>query len=299
MFHILAPVLKGRPRKKKVGKSTTLKEQIKEQQNVGVEEHVGNEAESSDDNNTDTSDENSIQELPCPPKLVSGVKEEKQSGVIRCVKEDSKSATIPPVPKLVKIKVKEAAAYSRSSQPDVMYTAQMSAHKVEKNKPLKVSYPRSVITSSKCRDDEQTDRVSFTPQTREKCIIVDDVPASIHAGLVSRAPAITVNHIQPRMSTIMSTTLATQGEVTQNLKTSDGNDIRAEQPLKRKRGRPSGKSNKCLKSGEANLVPKTVEDDQVLMKVNDEYVSAECLMENEDYSAEVSLQKAVFKQWLP
>ena len=282
-----------------MGKSTTLKEEIKEQQNVGVEEEVRNEADSSDDNNTDTSDENSIQELPCPPKLVSGVKEEKQSGVIRCAKEDSKPATIPPVPKLVKIEVKEAAAYSRSSQPDVMYTAQMSAHKVEKNKPLKVSYPRSVITSSKCRDDELTDRVSFTPQTREECILVDDVPASIHAGLVSRAPAITVNHIQPRMSTIMSTTLATQGEVTQNLKTSDGNGIRAEQPLKRKRGRPSGgKSNKCLKSGEAKLVPKTVGDDQVLMKINDEYVSAECLMENADYSTEVSLQKAVFKQWL-
>ena len=288
----LAPVLKGRPRKKKVNKSTTSKEEIKVQQNVSVEEQVGNEAESSDDNHTDTSDENSIQELPCPPKLVSSLKEEKQPGVIRSVIQDTKPATIPPVPKLVKIEVKESQAYSRYTQSDVMYTGQMPAHKIEKNKALKVPYPSSVITSSKYRDDEQTGSASFMPQTRENCILVDDdFPASIHASLVTRAPAITVNHIQPRMSTIMSTTLATQGEVTQNLKTSDGNDIRGEQPLKRKRGRPSGKSNKCLKSSEVKPIPKIVEDDQVLMKIDDEYVSAECLMENEEYSPEVSVSK--------
>lgn len=290
LLYILAPVLKGRPRKKKVSKSTSSKEEIKVQQNVSVEEQPGNEAESSDDNHTDTSDENSIQELPYPPKLVSNLKEEKQPGVIRSVIQDTKPAAIPPVPKLVKIEAKEPPAYGRYTKPDVMYTGQMSDHKIEKSKPLKVSYPSSVITSSKYRDDEPTGGASFTPQAREKCILVDDdFPASIHVSLVTRAPAITVNHMQPRMSTIMSATLATQGEVTQNVKTSDGNDSRGEQPLKRKRGRPSGKANKCLKSSEVKLIPKTDEDDQLLMKIDDEYVSAECLMENEEYSPEVSV----------
>lgn len=173
-----------------------------------------------------------------------------------------------------------------------MYTDQISGHQIEKNIPLKVSYSNSVIASSPYRDGGQTNRVT---QTREKCIRVDkdcpaSLPASVHASLVSHAATITTNHhIQPRMSTIMSTALATQGEVTQNLGTSDGDERRAEQPLKRKRGRPPGKSNKCLKSPEVKIAPKTVEDDQVQIKVEDEYVYTETLMECEEYSPEVSV----------
>jgi hypothetical protein len=280
---ILAPVLKGRPRKKKASKSTASKEELKVQENIAtVGQEVLNEAESSDDNHTDTSEASSIQELPCPPKLVTKVKEEKLTSVIRSVKHESKSVEIPPVPKLVKIEPKEPIPYGRYADPSSMHTD----HHTDENTPLKVPYHSSTIASSQNTDDRRMKQASFITQTREKSIKIEkDLPTNIHATLVSRAATITTNHhVQPRMSTIMSTTLATQGEVTQNLGTSDGNVARAEQPLKRKRGRPPGKSNKCLKSSEMKVTPKITE-----VQIKDEdHGGTETLMESEDYSPEVS-----------
>jgi hypothetical protein len=216
-------------------------------------------------------------------------------GVIRSVKQDGKPAEIPPVPKLVKIEPGVSTSYRRYSEPSLMYTDQTSDHHIEEDIPLKVPYSSSTIASSQYRDNGKTNRVTFTTQTREKCINVDKdchtkLPASIHATLVSHAATITTNHhVQPRMSTIMSTAHATQGEVTQNLGTSDGNEARAEQPLKRKRGRPPGKSNKCLKSYDMKIAGKTTEDDQLQIKVEDENGYTEILMESEEYSPEVSV----------
>ena len=214
------------------------------------------------------------------------------------------SLEIPPVPKLVKIEPKEPIPFGRYSEPNVIYTDQISDRHTNKNIPLKVPYSSSTIVSSQYREDRGKNQVSFVTQAREKCNKVEkdcpvnlpaNLPANIHVShaatiIVSHAATITTNHhIQPRMSTIMCTTLATKAEVTQNVATSDGNEARAEQPLKRKRGRPPGKSNKCLKPTEMKIAPKTVEEVQI--KEEDGHGVTETLMESEEYSPEVSVRK--------
>ena len=105
------------------------------------------ETESSDENQTDTSEESmlgGVHELPCPPRLVSAVKEEKpvlkeiNQSVIRSVKQssmiDEESAVIPPIPKLVKIEPKATdgttTAYKRLQEP-ALGPAPLSVCRVE------------------------------------------------------------------------------------------------------------------------------------------------------------------------
>lgn len=262
------------------------------QNTTSVDQQPSNAAESSDDNQTDTSETSSVLELPCPPKLVANNKEEKrlEIGVIRSVKQenDCKPLAIPPVPRLVKIEREEPIAngqFRPNTEPALMYSG--SSHRMEQNSPIKMPLSSSVISSSQCRFEGQT---TFT--TREKCseVTVDkDSSASIHSSLVSHAATITTNHhIQPRMSTIIRAPIVTQGEATKN-------EAKVEQPLKRKRGRPPGKSNKCLKLSEMKIAPKTslIDDDEVQIKIEiiDDSVFTDnaFMMESEEYSPEVSV----------
>ncbi|XP_028391433.1 uncharacterized protein LOC114516216 [Dendronephthya gigantea] len=282
-----APVLKGRPRKKKMSKRTVSKDGTK-QNTANVDQQTANAVESSDDNQTDTSETSSVQELPCPPKLVANIKEEKpfEIGVIRSVKQenDCKLLAIPPVPRLVKIEREEPSPngqFRPFTEPAMMYSGQISSHHMEKTDPLKMLPSSSVISSGQCEFNGQT--------TREKCIevTVDEncslgSSATIHPSLVSHAATITTNHhIQPRMSTIIRTPIATQEEATKN-------EARVEQPLKRKRGRPPGKSNKCLKLSEMKIAPKTslIDDDEVQIKIEIIDDNNTFMTENEEYSPE-------------
>ena len=278
-----------------MSKTSASKEEtkIKEEDNETVERQVSNEAESSDENQTDTSETSSVQELPCPPKLVSSIKEEKRLCVIRSVKQENKPTLIPPVPKLVKIELTEPVPYDHYSEPNL--DNHLSSRQINKSSPSEVLYSTSVIASSHYKVDHDKRRLPVTTQPHENYIVVEnDCPASIHASRVSHAATITTNHhIQPRMSTIMSTGLATQGEVTKNLGTSDENEARTEQPLKRKRGRPPGKTTKFLKSCEVKIAPKIMEDDVVHIKVEDQHMCTDTLMESEEYSPEVSVHYTI------
>lgn len=298
-------------------------------------EQPSNEADSSDDNQTDTSETSSIggQEPPCLPKLVKEEPAipETSKGVIRTVKQASeyvsKPSAIPPIPKLVKIEPKEANTvpyrhFQHYTEPGVslLNTNQTSRYNTDKNIPLKMSFSSSVISTSPCRDvgrsrDSGT-RVTYTTQSCKveqgsKISEQETSPTYVHASchentsLVSRATTVIPNHnMQPRMSTIVSVPLATKGEVTKNLRTCGlsrpGNEAKAEQPLKRKRGRPPGKSNKVLKLAEVKIAPKKetslVEvngmDDQIHVEIETGehmYPESGVLLENEEDSPEVSV----------
>ena len=241
---------------------------------------------------------------------------EMSTGVIRSVKHasefDSKPLPIPPIPKLVKIEPKDPDAthfrnQTKSGAP-LVYTTQTADYAPEKSIPIRVSLSGSVISTSQYRDDGRT-HVSRATLTHNvgKCeqVPVDkvDCPASASTTLVSRASTITTyNNIQPRMSTIVSTTLATQGEVTANLMTSElsrpGDELSTEQPLKRRRGRPPGKSKKSSKVAEMqNIAPKRETpllevDDGVQVKIEDSgeqmYTEHGIVVEDEEYSPEDS-----------
>lgn len=249
------------------------------QENGNVAEPALQETDSSDGNHTDVSEASSNQDLPCPPKLITNIKEEKPIGVIRTVKEVSlKPAAIPPVPKLVKIEQTQSISYGTFTESRLMHANQISGCQKETNIPLNVRFSGNLIASSQ-------NRVAIVRQTRENHSSV-----SIKPPLVSHARTVTTgHHAQPQMSTIITNTISARGEAAPKPRTSNENEAGNEQPLKRKRGRPPGKSNKCLKSSEiVRIAPKPVEVDQVHVKVEPKDVCKRTLEDCVDFYPDVS-----------
>lgn len=189
--YYLAPVLKGRPRKKRTTKDLTCKVQERggkyrrKIETISQDNVVGRpplpESDSSDENQTDTSEDSTVgsHELPCPPKLVSSVNEVKEEkdekmglaetnqGVIRAVKQSSlvevKPTAIPPVPKLVKIEPKPEAKVYESFRRPVPESTPVSVCCMENN--IMTSSTKASVISSTYHADGAIQKSPYRPIT--------------------------------------------------------------------------------------------------------------------------------------
>ena len=251
--------------------------------------------------------------MPCPPKLVSTMKEkptvvlEVNQGVIRSVKH---AGAVPPIPKLVKIEPQTTShavsmtSFQQFHQPQVKVETMSHSNAVpicrmentsatKMSTPAKISANSSVISSSYYNTNMklstssyqsknnassfESQRSTYEAQARVSRVLpVQSLPiATSHATsrATSRASALpptrvplvtgttTTNQtIRPRMSAIVSTAREQDRllpAVTNDVRGVENNDVNSARhsecpndvkpPLKRRRGRPPGKSTKYIK----------------------------------------------------
>lgn len=281
----LAPVFKGRPRKRKISKQIFLREEV-EASDACVEQSLVNEADSSDDNLTDTaSDTGSVNvKLPCLPRLVAGVKNDsKYNSVITHMKQERKP--IPPVPKLIKIETKNSAECEDFDFAKVLKTDNDRSKHFNDDKNLAPQYRVDRISES-CYEDNPNplsvksqypfDYVNESdnednPNVHSVKSPWDVVIESNNAAHVSSNDHL---HMQSRVPTI----------VANKLMANEKEESSKEVPLKRKRGRPPGRMpSKCFKSfvvDEIAMDKLDEKSEQILIK-EDSYVESKVESDND------------------